>query len=153
VCILDLNWATAFVLAAAVAHRFPPLLTAIEAYEELEETKGKLLVVLDEPELHRRTPSPSPSLRKKGTPSHALLRSPSPPKFPLGEFVIPRHPRKARPHRERLVVAPELPCWSSGRGTTARCTAPPPSPTGAVMCHPCLDQRLRLDQEDTPSGF
>jgi hypothetical protein len=33
----------------------------------LEEIKGKLLVVLDELELHRRTLSPSPSLRKKDT--------------------------------------------------------------------------------------
>jgi hypothetical protein len=32
-----------------------------------------LLVVLDEPELHRAMLSPSLSLRKKGAPSHALL--------------------------------------------------------------------------------
>jgi hypothetical protein len=34
----------------------------------MEETKGKLLVVLDMLELHRRTLSPSLSLRKKDTP-------------------------------------------------------------------------------------
>jgi hypothetical protein len=104
--ILDPNQAVAFALAIAVAHRFPPPLTAIEAYEELEETKGKLREVLDEPELRRRTPSASLNLRKKGTPSHALLQSPPPPKTPLGEFTVPRHPRRARPHRERLAVAP-----------------------------------------------
>jgi hypothetical protein len=54
------------------------------------ETKGKLLEVLDERELRQRTPSPSWSLRKKGTPSRALLRLPPPPKIPLGEFAIPR---------------------------------------------------------------
>jgi hypothetical protein len=43
--------------------------------EEFEETKRKLLVVLDEPELHPRTLSLSLSLRKKGTPLRALLRS------------------------------------------------------------------------------
>jgi hypothetical protein len=32
----------------------------IHHQEELEETKGKLLMVLDEPKLHRMTPSPSP---------------------------------------------------------------------------------------------
>jgi hypothetical protein len=32
-------------------------------------------MVLDEMELHRRMLSPSSSLRKKGTPSRALLRS------------------------------------------------------------------------------
>jgi hypothetical protein len=47
---------------------------------------------LDEPELRWRTPSPSPSLRKKGTPSCALLRSLPPPKIPLGEFAVSRHP-------------------------------------------------------------
>jgi hypothetical protein len=57
--ILDPNWATAFALAAAIAYQFLPLLAVIEAYEELEETKGKLLVVLDEPELHWRALSPS----------------------------------------------------------------------------------------------
>jgi hypothetical protein len=50
--------------------------------EELEETKGKLLVVLDEPELHWRTLSPLLSLRKMDTPSRALLRSPPSPKNP-----------------------------------------------------------------------
>jgi hypothetical protein len=57
-------------------------LTVIEAKEELQETKGKLLMVLDELELHQSTLSPSLSLRKKGTPLHALLRSPPPPKKP-----------------------------------------------------------------------
>jgi hypothetical protein len=104
-----------------------------------------LLVVLDEPELHRRTLSPSPSLRKKGTPSRALLRSPPLPKIPLGEFIVPRHPHRARPHRERLVVAPGPPCRSSGRGTAARCITPPLSPAGAVVSHPHIDQRPRLD--------
>jgi hypothetical protein len=56
--ILDPNWATAFALAAAVMQWFSQPLAAIEAEEELEETNGKLLVVLDEPELHRRTLSP-----------------------------------------------------------------------------------------------
>jgi hypothetical protein len=54
--ILDPNWAAAFALAAAVARQIPLLLAAIEAQEELEETKGKLLEVLNEPELHRRMP-------------------------------------------------------------------------------------------------
>jgi hypothetical protein len=58
-----------------------PLVT-IEAQEELEETKGKLLRVLVELELHWRMPSPSLSLMKKGTLSCALLRSPPPPKIP-----------------------------------------------------------------------
>jgi hypothetical protein len=52
------------------------------------ETKGKLLVVLDKLELHQRMLSPSPSLRKKDTPSCALLRSPSPLKNPLGESPL-----------------------------------------------------------------
>jgi hypothetical protein len=59
-----------------------PQLIAIEVQEALEETKGKLLEVLDEPELCRRTTSPSPSLRKKGTPSCSLLWSPLLPKIP-----------------------------------------------------------------------
>jgi hypothetical protein len=46
---------------------------SIHHQEELEETMGKLLVVSDEPELHRRMLSPSPSLMKKDTPSCALL--------------------------------------------------------------------------------
>jgi hypothetical protein len=104
--ILDLNRAATFALTTVVAHRIPPPLTAIEAQEELEETKGKLLEVLDEPELRRRMPSPSPCLRKKGTPSRALLQSPPPPKIPLGEFAVPCHPRRARPHRRRLAIAP-----------------------------------------------
>jgi hypothetical protein len=90
--ILDQNWAATFALAAAVARQFLPPLAATQAKEELDETKGKLLVVLDEPELHRRMLSPLSSLRKKGTPSRTLLRSLSPPKIPLGEFVIPRRP-------------------------------------------------------------
>jgi hypothetical protein len=57
----------------------------IHRQEELEETKGKLLVVLDEPKLHWSTLSPSLSLRKKDTPSRVLLRSPPPPKNTLGE--------------------------------------------------------------------
>jgi hypothetical protein len=88
-----------------------PLIT-IEALEELEETKGKLLVVLDEPEPHRRTLSQSPSLRKNDTPSRALLRSSLPPKIPLGEFIVPRHPHRARPRREMLAVALGPPHWS-----------------------------------------
>jgi hypothetical protein len=71
--ILDPNQAAAFALAAAVACQILPPLATIEAQEELEETKGKLLEVLDKPELRRRMPSLSSSLRKKGTPSHALL--------------------------------------------------------------------------------
>jgi hypothetical protein len=59
-----------------------PPLTAIEAQEELEETKGKLLMVMDEPELHQRMLSLSPSLRKKDTPSRALLQSPPLPRTP-----------------------------------------------------------------------
>jgi hypothetical protein len=50
--------------------------------EELEETKEKLLVVLDELEFHQRMLSPSLCWRKKDTPSHVLLRSPPPPKNP-----------------------------------------------------------------------
>jgi hypothetical protein len=45
----------------------------IHHHEELEETKRKLLVVLDVPELHQRMLSPSPSLRKKDTALHVLL--------------------------------------------------------------------------------
>jgi hypothetical protein len=106
-----------------------------------------MLEVLDEPELRQRTPSPSPSLRKKGTPSHALLWSPSPPKIPLCEFAVPRRPRRARPHWRRLAISPGLPRQSSGRGTTARCVAPPPSPAGAAVNCPHLDRRLRLERE------
>jgi hypothetical protein len=102
---------------------------------------------LDEPELRRRTPSPSSSLRKKGTPSCALLWSPPPPKIPLNEFIVPRHPLRARPHRRRLTVAPKLPRRRSGRGTAARCIAPPPSLLRVVVSHPRLDQQLRLERE------
>jgi hypothetical protein len=104
-------------------------------------------VVLDELELHRRTPSLSPILRRKGTPSRALLRSLPPPKIPLGEFAVPHRPRRARPHQRRLVVAPGLPRRSSSRGVAARCVAPPPSPAGAVVSHPLLDRRPRLERE------
>jgi hypothetical protein len=92
-------------------------------------------------------PSPLSSLRKKGTPSRALLRSSPPPKIPLSEFAIPRHPRRGRPHRRRLVVALGLPHRSSGRGAATRCVAPPPSSTGAAVSHPCLDRRPRLECE------
>jgi hypothetical protein len=102
-------------------------------------------MVLDEPELQRMMLSTSPSLRKKGTPSRALLQSPSPPKTPLGEIVVPHHPRRPRPHRESLAVALKPPRWWSGHGAAARCIAPPPSPTGAAMSHPDLDHWPRLD--------
>jgi hypothetical protein len=92
-------------------------------------------------------PSLSPSLRKKGTLSRTLLQSPPPPKIPLGEFTVPRCPRRARPHRRRLTIAPGPSRQSSGRGTVARCIAPPPSPAGAVVSRPCLDQRPRLERE------
>jgi hypothetical protein len=105
-----------------------------------------MLVVLDEPELHRRMLSPSSSLRKKGTPSRTLLQSPPPPKIPLGEFAVPRHPRRARPHRERFAVAPKPPRQSSGRGATARCVAPPPSSARATVSHPRLDRQPKLDR-------
>jgi hypothetical protein len=105
------------------------------------------LEVLDEPELRRRVPSPSPRLRKKGTPSRTLLQSPPLPMIPLGWLTVPRHPHRARPHRRRLAVAPGLPRRSSGRGVTAQCIAPPPSLTGAAMSHPRLDQRPRLERE------
>jgi hypothetical protein len=147
VCILYPNQAVAFALAVAGARRFPPPLTAIEAYEELEETKGKLLEVLDEPELYQRMLSPSPSLRKKGTSSHALLRSLPPPKIPLDEFTVPRRPHRARPHRRRLAIGPGLPRRSSGRGTAARCVTSPPSTIRAVVSRPCLDRRPRLERE------
>jgi hypothetical protein len=104
-------------------------------------------VVLDEPKLHRRTLSPSPSLRKKGTTSHALLRSPLPPKIPLGEFAIPHHPRRARPRRERLPIAPGPPRRSSGRGIAAWCVTPPPLPAGAAVSRPHLDERPRLEDQ------
>jgi hypothetical protein len=147
VLILDPNRAAAFALAATIARRIPPTLAAIEVQEELEETKGKLLEVLDELELHRRTPSPSPSLRKKGTPSHALLQSPPLPKIPLGEFTVPHLPHRARPRRRRLVVAPRLLRRSSGRGAAAWCVVPPPSPAGAAVSRPRHDRRLRLERE------
>jgi hypothetical protein len=89
---LDPDRAAAFALAAAVARQIPLPLAAIKVQEELEETKGKLLEVLDEPELRWRTPSPSLSLRKKGTSSHALIQSSPLPKIPLGEFTILRRP-------------------------------------------------------------
>jgi hypothetical protein len=105
------------------------------------------LEVLDEPELCRRTPSPSPSLRKKGTPSHALLRSPPPPKIPLGEFIVPCCPRRARPHRRRLDVALGLPRQSSSCGIAARCVTLSLSLVGAAVSHPRLDRRPRLEHE------
>jgi hypothetical protein len=108
---------------------------------------GKLLEVLDELELCRRTPSPSSSLRKKGAPSRALLRSPPPPKIPLGEFTIPRRPRRARPRRRRLTVALGLPHRSSGRGTADQCVAPPPSLARVAVSRPRLDRWPRLERE------
>jgi hypothetical protein len=143
--ILDPNRDVAFALAAAVTHQIPPPITAIEVQEELEETMGKLLEVLDELELHRRMPSPSPSLRKKGTPLRALLRLPLLPKIPLGEFTVPRCPRRARSRWRRLTVVLGLPRRSSSRGTTARCVVP--SPAGATVSRPCLDRRSRLERE------
>jgi hypothetical protein len=140
VCILDPNRAAAIALAAAVECQVPLPLATIEAQEDLEETKGKLLEVLDEPELRRRTPSPSPSLMKKGTPSRALLWSPPALKIPLGEFTIPRRPRRARPHQRRLVVAPG--CLA---GVAA--VAPVPLLTGNVVSCPRLDLRPRLERE------
>jgi hypothetical protein len=92
-------------------------------------------------------PSPSSSLRKKGTASRALLRSPPLRKIPLGEFTVPRYPRRARPRRRRLTIAPGLPRQSSGCGATDRCVAPPPSPAEAAMSHPRLDRRPRLEGE------
>jgi hypothetical protein len=145
--IWDPNRAVAFALAVADVHRIPPPLAAIEAKEELEETKGKLLEVLDEPELRRRTPSLSSSLRKKGTPSRTLLRSPPPPKIHLGEFTVPRRPCRDRPRQRRLTVSPGLPRRSSGHGTAARFIAPPPSPARAAVSHPRLDRRPRLECE------
>jgi hypothetical protein len=103
--------------------------------------------VLNESELRRRTPSAPSSLRKKGTPSHALLRSLPPPKIPLDEFIIPRRPLRTRPRRRRLTVAPGLPHRRSGCGAVARCVAPPPSSVRAVVSHPLLDQRPRLEHK------
>jgi hypothetical protein len=57
----------------------------IHHQEEFEETKGKLLVVLDELELHWRMLSLLSSLRKMDTLLRALLRSLPSPKNPLGE--------------------------------------------------------------------
>jgi hypothetical protein len=105
-----------------------------------------MLEVLDKPELHQRMLSSSMCLRKKGTLSHALLRSPPPPKIPLGQFTVLRHPRRARPCRERLTIAPGPPRRSSGRGATTRCVTPPPSPAGAAVSHPRLDRWPRLDR-------
>jgi hypothetical protein len=102
-------------------------------------------VVLDELELHRRMLSSSSSLRKKGTTSHALLRSSLLPKIPLGEFTTSGHPCRARPHREMLVVAPGPPHRSSSHGAAAWCVAPSPLPIGAAVSHPRLDQWPRLD--------
>jgi hypothetical protein len=145
--IFDPNRTTAFALAVAIARQILSPLTAIEAQEELEESKGKLLEVLDKLELHRRMPSPSPSLRKKGTLSRALLRSPPPPKIPLGEFTVLHRHQRSRPHRRRLTVAPGLPHRSSSHGAAARCVVPPLSPAGAVVSRPCLDRRSRLERE------
>jgi hypothetical protein len=109
------------------------------------------LEVLDEPKLYQRTPSPLPSLRKKGTLSRALLWSPPPPKIPLGEFIVPRRPRRARPHQRRLAVAPELPHRSSGHGVATRCVAP--QPAGAAVSCSRLDRRPRLEREIPLSVF
>jgi hypothetical protein len=94
------------------------------------------------------TLSPSLSLRKKDTPSVALLRSLPPPKTTLGEFAIPCHPHRAKPRQEWLVVAPGPPHRSRGHGIATRCIAPLPSPAEAVVCHPRLDQRPRLDRRN-----
>jgi hypothetical protein len=106
-----------------------------------------LLEVLDEPELRQRMPSPSSSFRKKGTSSRAPLRSPLPPKIPLGEFTVLRRPHRARPRQRRLTVALGLPHRRSGYGAAARCVAPPPSLVGAAVRRPRLDQRSRLERE------
>jgi hypothetical protein len=82
---------------------------------------------------------------RRTPPLHALLRSPSPPKSPLCEFIVSHSPRRAGPHQERLAVAPGPPRRSRGHGAATRCITPPPSPVGAVMSRPCLDQRPRLD--------
>jgi hypothetical protein len=86
-------------------------------------------------------------LEEEGTPSRALLRSPLPPKMPLGEFTNPRRPRRARPRRRRLAVAPGLPHQCSGHGATARCVTPPPSSARATVSRPRLDQQPRLERE------
>jgi hypothetical protein len=65
----------------------------------------------------------------------------------LGEFTVPRHPRRARPRRRRLTIAPGLPHQSSGRGAAAQCIAPLPLPIGAAVSRPRLDRRPRLERE------
>jgi hypothetical protein len=144
--ILDPNWAATFALATAVARWIPPPLVTIEVQEELEETKGKLLEVLDAPELRQRTPSPSSSLRKKGTiartaPVAAATQD------PCRWVHHPAPPRRARARRRRLTVAPGLPRRSSSHGAAARCIASPPSSAGAVVSYPRLDRRPRLECE------
>jgi hypothetical protein len=52
VWILDLNRATTFALAAAVTHRFPPLLTAIEGVHKLQEEPPPLYVEFEHQRRH-----------------------------------------------------------------------------------------------------
>jgi hypothetical protein len=121
-------------------HRHPPLLAAIESYEKLEEaTKEPLDCFLSLESPHLELP-PSLKIGASRPLLRALLQSPSLPRTPLGEFVVPRRPHRARSHQERLTIAPGLPHWSKGHSSAARCVAPPPSPTGAVVSHPRLDQ-------------
>jgi hypothetical protein len=66
-------------------------------------------MVLDEPELHRRMLSLSPSLRKKSTPPRTLLRSPPPPKTPLGEVGGVSQ----NVHVDLAAPQPELMVWTA----------------------------------------
>jgi hypothetical protein len=95
---------------------------------------------------HRELPS-LPKIEASQPPSCALLWSLPPPRTPLGEFVVPCRPCRARPHRQRLAVAPGLPHRSKGHGSTVRCITPPPSPAGAAVSCPHLDRRPRLERE------
>jgi hypothetical protein len=111
---------------------------------------AKLPGLLFEPEEKHNQPPSSTEPGGVVSPSRALLRSPPPPKTPLGEFVVPHHPRRAKTHRERLVDALGVPRWSRGHGATSRCVASSSSPAGPTVSHPLLDQRPRLDPPEYP---
>jgi hypothetical protein len=113
--------------------------------EARQDRKGPLDCFVS-PESPRRELPPSLKSGAGQPPSCALLWLSPPPKITLGEFAIPRRQWRARPRRERLVVVPGLP-------RRVRAKASPPSRVGATVSHPCLDQRSRFDQEDTPPRF
>jgi hypothetical protein len=138
-------------------HCVPPSSTAARRNWSPGEARGghKVAVglLLDAGESPHRELLPSPKIGASKPLSRALLRSPPPPKTTLGEFATLCCLRRARPHWERLTVATGLPPRSKGHDAAARCDTPPLSLAEAAVSHSHLDQRPRLDQEDTPSRF